>query len=146
MNFDPVCSEFLQNQPILSTQIIPELVDENPIQHVEPVINKTACKLPPPKITTAAPKQNITNGRFIGIKTEDFTTKTKMQIVRKLPANVIQINGETNHMATVNKPIVSESSVISPIVINKTTGSISGMQLNNILFIFHFSPDIYAIF
>lgn len=136
MNFDPVCSEFLQNQPILSTQIIPELVDENPIQHVEPVINKTACKLPPPKITTAAPKQNITNGRFIGIKTEDFTTKTKMQIVRKLPANVIQINGETNHMATVNKPIVSENSVISPIVINKTTGSISGMKWNHIFDIF----------
>lgn len=136
MNFDPMCSEFLQKQPILSTQIIPELVDENPIQHVKPATNKTACKLPQPKIITTAPKQNIPNGRFVGIKTEDLTPKTKMQIVRKIPGNVIQFSGETNHMATVTKPIGNESGVISPIVINKTTGSISGMNLKHVFFTF----------
>lgn len=137
MSFDQLGTEFL-TQPLLSTQIIPELVDEQPIQitpankvstNPVPIVvtspNKIPCKITQsiPIITTSA-KPQVTNARIIGIKQEDIASKPKVQFVKRLPSNIIHFNGDASHI--VNKTIKTEHGVMSPIVINKTTGSISG--------------------
>lgn len=141
MNFDQLGSEFLK-QPLLSTQIIPELVDEKPISiapanevptHPVPTIitstNTIPCKITQPApIITTIPKPQVTNARIIGIKQEDNAPKPKVQIVKKLPTNIIQFNGDASQF--VSKTIRNENGVISPIVINKTTGSIAGMWIH----------------
>lgn len=140
MNFDQLGSEFLK-QPLLSTQIIPELGDESPVQHaangtahVQPVPTvsptKIVTKLPQPApVVQTIPRQNVTSAQIVGIRTNDVAPKPKVQFVKKLPTNIIQFSGgDAAHPATVNKAIFNENGVISPIVINKATGSISGMQ------------------
>lgn len=135
MNFDQLGSEFLK-QPLLSTQIIPELGDESPVQHavnVPPVPTvsptKIVTKLPQPApVVQTIPRQNVASAQIVGIRTSDVAPKPKVQFVKKLPTNIIQISGgDAGHPATVSKALFNENGVISPIVINKATGSISGM-------------------
>lgn len=141
MNFDQLGTEFLK-QPLLSTQIIPELGDESPVQHVtnetahvQPVVpavvssTKFVTRLPQPApVIQTIPIQNVASPQIVGIRTSDITPKPRVQFVKKLPTNIIQISGDAAQPATVNKAIFNENGVISPIVINKATGSISGMK------------------
>lgn len=140
MNFDQLGSEFLK-QPLLSTQIIPELGDESPVQHITNQIAHVQSAMPavlsPTKIVTKLPqlapiiqtisRQNVASPQIVGIRTSDIVPKPKVQIVKKLPTNIIQFSGDAAQTSTVNKTIINENGVISPIVINKSTGSISGM-------------------
>lgn len=156
MNFDQLGTEFLK-QPLLSTQIIPELVDEKPIQitpanevraNPVPIVvtsaNRIPCKITQsaPVITTT-PRPQVTNTRIIGIKQEDIAPKPKVQFVKKLPTNIIQFNGDASQF--VNKTIRNENGVISPIVINKTTGSISGNSIQMFVTMTHLPLEILEI-
>lgn len=106
INFDQLGAELLQQQPLLSSQTIPELTD-----------NTLAVRqtIKPEPITTTPKQQNVykviqsNTTKSIPFKTS--AAPQKVQFVKKIAANVVQ------------QPNVTTN---SPIVINKVNGNISG--------------------
>lgn len=111
INFDQLGTELLQQQPLLSSQIIPELTDETF------TVRQT---IKPEPITTTPKQQNVykviqsNTTKSVPFKTS--ATPQKVQIVKKIAANVVQQMPDSKPNVTTN----------SPIVINKVNGNISG--------------------
>lgn len=125
MNFDQLSAEFLQQQPLLSSQIIPDLADDN-------LLVKKSIKTEPIAEKKTAPSQqnvyrvvpsNSLNASKSPIKTAANVSTQKAQFVKKIPMNVIQPT-----LGSVKANTVASENVTAntPIVINKMNGNISG--------------------
>lgn len=131
MHFDQPGSDLLQ-QPLLSAQIIPELVDADDL-----LINKLMkpeLKVAKP-VTTQKPDvrkvmmlNHASSPKSIQIKSsmmDGNTTMQKVQIVKRIPTNLVQISDPNVSIKT--NTIINENVVANtPIVINKVNGNISG--------------------
>lgn len=131
MTFDHLGSDLLQ-QPLLSSQIIPDLNDDDMI------INKTVkpTELMKKTIVTSQPNVNKVIQQFaqtkvpMQIKTatvaaavEQNSTSQKVQIVKRIPTNLMQVS---DTKSTVKSVISDNMLANNPIVINKLNGNISG--------------------
>lgn len=139
MNSDMSFDADLLQQPLLSSQIIPELVDEEPaikliktenvqqpVVHVYPITNsnvKAKLSVDGKRIETV----RLNNGN-VGVL--DNGTKRKIQFVKKIAPNLLPVS-ETS--VPIKREIVNEHIVSNtPIVINKVNGNISGKFFNEI--------------
>lgn len=121
VNFDQLSAEFLQQQPLLSSQIIPDLAEDNLL------VKQSITTAPISAKKTTPSQQNVYKvvpSKSIPIKTTANLSPQKVQIVKKMPPNVIQptlgANVRTNTVASEN------NTTSTPIVINKMNGNISG--------------------
>lgn len=135
MNFDQLGSELLQQQhqqqqPLLSAQIIPDLADDVLVKVVKPAaVMEKPVKITQQQNTNKVIQQNATP---IQIKTTAVPTQ-KVQYVKRIPTNVIQVSDPKPTVKQQNNAIFNENMVTStPIVINKVNGNISGMDRNSI--------------
>lgn len=130
MNFDHLGQELLQQQPLLSSQIIPELADDdltiNKSVKPQAIIGKPVVgshsnvyKLVQANISNATPVQIKSN-----VINQHMATQ-KVQIVKKMPTNVVQV-AESKSIVKQNTIINENVITNSPIVINKVNGNISG--------------------
>lgn len=135
MNFDQLGSELLQQQhqqqqPLLSAQIIPDLADDVLLKVVKPaaVIEK------PVKITQQQNTNKVIQQNAIPIQIKTTAVPTqKVQYVKRIPTNVIQVSDPKPAVKQQNNVIFNENMVTStPIVINKVNGNISGIDRNSI--------------
>lgn len=139
MNSDMSFDADLLQQPLLSSQIIPELVDEEPaikliktenvqqpVVHVYPITNsnvKAKLSVDGKRIETV----RLNNGN-VGVL--DNGPKRKIQFVKKIAPNLLPVS-ETS--VPIKREIVNEHIVSNtPIVINKVNGNISGKFFNEI--------------
>lgn len=130
MNFDQLSSELLQQQPLLSSQIIPDLIDE------KLVVRKTIKSEPiAEKRTIPTPQQNVYKvvqsnaSKSVAIKTTSLNSNVppqKVQIVKKIPSNVVQQISDSRSNIKSNTVVNDNVATSSPIVINKVNGNISG--------------------
>lgn len=126
MNFDP---DLLQ-QPLLSSQIIPELADDD--LTIKKFI-KTEVKATKPASVPKPDAHKITsngnsNPKTIQIKStamESSATMQKVQFVKRIPNNLVQIS-DPKAMVKSNTIINDNVVTSTPIVINKVNGNISG--------------------
>lgn len=140
MNFDQLGTDLLQ-QPLLSTQVIPDVPEQVLTQKtIKQEINDDAVQ---PTIKLTQSNRIITQNvpeitkKFVQIKSTngyaslDKSPKPKVQIVKKIPSNVVQITGDSNATATVklNQTVIGGNMISNtPIVINKVNGNISGKK------------------
>lgn len=135
MNFDQLSTDLLQ-QPLLSNQIIiPELVEPEPAQSpvliqkkVEPNIVMTQQN----NMSNIIETQNVpefrakpTNAAVVQIKNSENLQKRRVQIIKKMPSNIVQIT-DSNGMVKLNQAVSENIISNNPIVINKFNGNISG--------------------
>lgn len=135
MNFD---TDLLQ-QPLLSTQIIPELADEEPVckliktESDDQVMYPANAVVPLKQKIIADSKAKLsTEGKRIeivqinnGNVIQDNGPKRKIQIVKKIAPNIVQAK---DAIVPIKQEVVAEPLVSNaPIVINKVNGNISGM-------------------
>lgn len=130
MNFDQLSTDLLQ-QPLLSNQTIPELIEPEPasIQKIDPKTMMTQQNNVSNKIKT----QNVpefkakpTNVAVVQIKNSDNSQKPRVQIIKKIPSNIVQF-ADSNGKVKLNQAVISENIISNnPIVINKFNGNISG--------------------
>lgn len=121
-------SDLLQ-QPLLSSQIIPEF-DEDML--INKLVKPEAVMEKPIKVTQSiAPKIIQPKGATIQVKgtgIEHVSAGQKVQFLKRIPTNVVQIS-EPKVAVKQNNGAINESAVAStPIVINKVNGNISGMR------------------
>lgn len=147
MNFDQLSTDLLQ-QPLLSNQIIPELVEPEPIQSpvliqkVEPKImmtqqNKVSNIIEAQKVPDV--KTKPTNAAIVQIKNSDNSQKPRVQIIKKIPSNIVQI-ADSNGKYKLNQAVISENIISNnPIVINKFNGNISGKHFWIVSTLKHFN-------
>lgn len=135
MNFDQLGSELLQQQhqqqqPLLSAQIIPDLADDVLLKVVKPV----AVIEKPVKITQQQNTNKVIQQNAIPIQIKTTAVPTqKVQYVKRIPTNVIQVSDPKPAVKQQNNVIFNENMVTStPIVINKVNGNISGIDRNSI--------------
>lgn len=130
MNFDQLGSDLLQ-QPLLSSQIIPELADEElqikKLVKPEAVLEKSIKSIP-----TNVPKVIQQNATTIQIKNkpaEQTVSTQKIQYIKRATTNLVQVS-DVKPVFKQNGAIISENVVANntPIVINKVNGNISGMN------------------
>lgn len=126
MNFDP---DLLQ-QPLLSSQIIPELADDDltikKFIKTEVKVAKPAS-LPKPDAHKVILNVN-SNPKTIQIKgtaMESSATMQKVQFVKRIPNHLVQIT-DPKSMVKSNTIINDNVLTSTPIVINKVNGNISG--------------------
>lgn len=134
MNFDQLSTD-LSQQPLLSNQIIPELFEPEPaqlpvsIQKVEPKIMMIQQNNVSNIIKTQTfpeVKAKPTNAAVAQIKYSDNSQKPRVQIIKKIPSNIVQI-ADSNGKVKLNQAVISENIISNnPIVINKFNGNISG--------------------
>lgn len=121
MNYDQLGSDLLQ-QPLLSSQIIPDMADDDMTMVKPEVVMERTVKVSAAKIIRQ-------NGIPIQIKSagiEQVVPGQRVQYVKRIPTNVIQITDPKTGVKQ-NNAIISENVVSnSPIVINKVNGNISG--------------------
>lgn len=134
MNFEQLSTDLLQ-QPLLSNQIIPELVEPEPaqsqvsMQKIEPKIMLTQQN----NVLNIIETQNVQevkakpmNTAFVQIKNSDNSQKSRVQFIKKIPSNIVQIS-DSNEKVKLNQAVISENIISNnPIVINKFNGNISG--------------------
>lgn len=128
MNFDQLGQDLLQ-QPLLSSQIIPELADNELVANksvkLQTIISKPTTK-----------SQSNVQYTVVQTKTTPVQIKTnainqnaatqKVHIVKKIPTNVVQIAQSNKPGIKQNTTINENFSTNNPIVINKVNGNISG--------------------
>lgn len=136
MSFDPLATELLQQQPLLSAQIIPEVADDELI--VNKTVKPTMVMEQPAKIKQqntykVVQQPNVQQLKVqtpIQIKTvpvERGVTTQKVQYVKRIPTNVVQVTDPKITVKPQNNAIINENVVTNtPIVINKLNGNISG--------------------
>lgn len=131
MNYDDQLGSDLLQQPLLSAETIPELIDEESIQ--KPAIIQSNIILQNTSSSNALnvlSNSVVVNSGIVHIKNDivEATVKPTVQFVKKIPSKVIQISGESNQSTKLNKTIITENGVVSngPIVINKVNANISG--------------------
>lgn len=120
-------SELLQQQPLLTSQIIPDLSAEN-------MVVRQSIK--PEPITSTPTQQNVYKviqsnaSKSVSMKTvASNVSPKKVQIVKKIPANIVQqIHAEAKSNFKSNTVISDNVTTNSPIVINKVNGNISGKR------------------
>lgn len=122
INFDQLGTELLQQQPLLSSQIIPDLTDTNL------TVRQT---IKPEPITTTPKQQNVykviqsNTSKSVPFKTTaSNVSPQKIQFVKKITANVVQ--QMTDSKSNVRSIVSDNVTTNSPIVINKVNGNISG--------------------
>lgn len=127
MNFDQLGQD-LSQQPLLSSQIIPEMADNELVVDksvksqtviTQPIVTSQSnvqYKIVQPNSTTVQIKANAVN--------QNITPQKQLHIVKKVPANVVQVVDSKSNMKqnTITNDIVANN----PIVINKVNGNISG--------------------
>lgn len=132
-------SELLQQQPLLSSQIIPDLTDDN-------LVVRQTIKAEP--ITSTPSQQNVYKvvqsnaSKSVSIKTPaSNVSPQKVQIVKKIPTNVVQQYSDSRSNVKSNKVVSENVATNSPIVINKVNGNISGkfIQMTNYKLKIHIS-------
>lgn len=130
MTFDHLGSDLL-HQPLLSSQIIPDLNDDDVIisKTVKPteLMQKTIVKSQPnankvfqQMVQTKVPVQIKTAA---AVAMEHNSTAQKVQIVKRIPTNLIHAS---DAKSTVKQIIGDNVRANTPIVINKLNGNISG--------------------
>lgn len=130
MTFDHLGSDLL-HQPLLSSQIIPDLNDDDVIisKTVKPteLMQKTIVKSQPnankvfqQMVQTKVPVQIKTAA---AVAMEQNSTAQKVQIVKRIPTNLIHAS---DAKSTVKQIIGDNVRANTPIVINKLNGNISG--------------------
>lgn len=132
MSFDSLGADLLQ-QPLLSTQTIPELAEEQPTHTHEITVQRTVVltqsnNMPNKMVTQAVPEPalKMSNGGVVHVKNQFDTPKPKVQIVKRIPSNFVQIK-DANGTVKLNQAVISENMISNtPIVINKVNGNISG--------------------
>lgn len=135
MNFDQLGSELLQQQPLLSSQIIPNITDDNL------VIKKYIKSEPITEKTITPAQQNVYKvvqsnaSKSVPIRTTSNVSPQKVQIVKKIQTNVVQQIPDSKSNVKSNTVVSDNVTTHSPIVINKVNGNISG-KLENYNFIF----------
>ncbi|XP_031621428.1 probable basic-leucine zipper transcription factor J [Contarinia nasturtii] len=131
MNFDQIGSDLLQ-QPLLSSQIIPELADEElqltKLVKPEAVLEKS-IKISPSN-TPKFIKQNATPIQLKTKPTEQTVSTQNVQNIKRAPTNVVQMSDVKPVFKQQNGAIISENVVANntSIVINKINGNISGIR------------------
>lgn len=128
MTYDQMGSD-LSQQPLLSSQIIPELADDE--LFINKLVKPEAVMQKPVKVMQSiAPKIIQQNGATIQIK--GASAGQKVQFVKRIPTNVVQLSDPKMAVKS-NNTIISENAVTStPIVINKVNGNISGILKKSI--------------
>lgn len=137
MNFEQLGADLLQ-QPLLSNQTIPELADDEPIY--KSFINDIKTDKVQPTFALKQQQQqtvsnkitprNVPDAKPAGVvqikNLTDNLPKPKVQIVKKIPSNVVQITDANG--VKLNQAVISENMISNtPIVINKMNGNISGI-------------------
>lgn len=128
MNYDQLGSDLLQ-QPLLSSQIIPDTTDEE--IHINKLVKPESVMKNSIKITQPNTQTGIQPNVSVNIKCNGFernvTTAPKAQYVKKIPMNIVQVSEPKAMVKPQNSLIINENVVgNTPIVINKVNGNISG--------------------
>lgn len=127
MNFDQLGQELLQ-QPLLSSQIIPELADDDLAIHKSV---KPQAIMGKPVVASQSNvykliRSNVSNATPVQIRPNAINQMAtqKVQIVKKMP--MVQVAAEPK--PSVNKNTIINENVITnnSIVFNKVNGNISG--------------------
>lgn len=132
MNFDQLGSELLQ-QPLLSAQIIPDLADDEML--INKMVKPTAVMEKPVKIALqnihkAVSQPNATPIQMKTVAVERNVPTQKVQYVKRIPTNVVQVSDPKPVVKPQNNTIINENvATNTPIVINKVNGNISGMHI-----------------
>lgn len=132
MSFDQLGSGLLQ-QPVLSSQIIPELADDE--VYINKAVKPSAIMQKPIKKTQTNTnkviQQNAVSANTVQAKNhriEHSVNAQKFQYVEKFQTNVIQVSDPKITVEPQNNTVINENLIMNtPIVINKVTGNISGM-------------------
>lgn len=132
MSFDQLGSGLLQ-QPLLSSQIIPELADDD--IYINKAVKPSAIMQKPIKKTqlntNKVIQQNAVSANTVQAKNhriEHSVNAQKFQYVKNIQTNVVQVSDPKITVKPQNNAVINENVIMNtPIVINKVTGNISGM-------------------
>lgn len=122
MNYE-LGGELLQ-QPLLSSPIIPDVTDD---ELLIKKMMKSEMKIEKPVVKSPAYKIIQQNGSsYVQIKNNATDATPKVQFVKKIPTNLVQIAGARSPAAKQNQTVINDNAVGTPVVINKVNGNISG--------------------
>lgn len=128
MSYDQMGTD-LSQQPLLSSQIIPEL-DED--MFINKLVKPEAVMQKPVKVMQSiAPKIIQQKGATIQVKSngiEHVAVGQKVQFLKRIPTNVVHISDPKVAVKQCGAAIGENAVTSTPIVINKVNGNISGMR------------------